>query len=175
MVSCSRENMGCNGGLMDNAFKWIVNNGGIDSERQYPYSAEVEECNRFKLRLHVAQIDGFKDVPPGDEQELEKAVSQQPVSIAIEADTKSFQLYEGGVYDSKDCGNNVDHGVLVVGYGLNTNHTHPKHHKHFWKVKNSWGEEWGEGGFIRMARRVKSEMGQCGITTAPSYPTKAVQ
>lgn len=175
MVSCSRENMGCNGGLMDNAFKWIVNNGGIDSERQYPYSAEVEECNRFKLRLHVAQIDGFKDVPPGDEQELEKAVSQQPVSIAIEADAKSFQLYEGGVYDSKDCGNNVDHGVLVVGYGLNTNHTHPKHHKHFWKVKNSWGEEWGEGGFIRMARRVKSEMGQCGITTAPSYPTKAAQ
>ena len=82
MVSCSKQNMGCNGGLMDYAFRWIVKNGGIDSEFQYPYSAEALACNRWKLQLHVATIDGFKDVPPGDEKELEKAVSQQPVSIA---------------------------------------------------------------------------------------------
>jgi C1A family cysteine protease len=171
LVSCSRANMGCNGGLMDHAFEWIISNGGIDSERQYPYSAMGEECNTYKLQLHVAEIDGFEDVPPGDEDELEKAVSQQPVSIAIEADTRSFQLYDGGVYDSTDCGSNVDHGVLVVGYGINHNQTHPKHHRHFWKVKNSWGETWGENGYIRMARRVSAETGQCGITSAPSYPT----
>lgn len=179
MVSCSKENMGCNGGLMDYAFKWIVKNGGIDSEFQYPYSAEALECNRWKLQLHVATIDGFKDVPPGDELELEKAVSQQPVSIAIEADTKSFQLYDGGVYDSKECGAEVDHGVLVVGYGYddspsNSTHHH-KRHKHFWKVKNSWSENWGENGYIRMARRISAETGQCGITTSPSYPTKKAE
>lgn len=177
MVSCSKQNMGCNGGLMDYAFRWIVKNGGIDSEFQYPYSAEALACNRWKLQLHVATIDGFKDVPPGDEKELEKAVSQQPVSIAIEADTKSFQLYDGGVYDSKECGSQVDHGVLVVGYGFDDTHhnatKHHKRHRHFWKVKNSWGGTWGEGGFIRMARRISDETGQCGITTAPSYPTKS--
>jgi len=177
MVSCSKENMGCNGGLMDNAFKWIVQNGGIDSEFQYPYTGEGLRCNRFKLQMRVASIDGFEDVPPGDEKELEKAVSQQPVSIAIEADTKSFQLYAGGVYDSKECGEEVDHGVLVVGYGFDKTPKdsamhHKKHHKHYWKVKNSWGSEWGESGFIRMARRISSETGQCGITTSPSFPTK---
>jgi|TARA_B100001540_G_scaffold85735_2_gene77323 C1A family cysteine protease len=177
MVSCSKENMGCNGGLMDYAFKWIVKNGGIDSEFQYPYTGEGLRCNRFKLQMRVASIDGFEDVPPGDEKELEKAVAQQPVSIAIEADTKSFQLYAGGVYDSKECGESVDHGVLVVGYGFDKTPKesathHKKHHKHYWKVKNSWGSQWGESGFIRMARRISSETGQCGITTSPSFPTK---
>ena len=79
LVSCSTQNMACNGGLMDNAFKWVQKNGGIDSEFQYPYAAEKLSCNKFKLQLHVATIDGFEDVPPGDEKELEKAVSQQPV------------------------------------------------------------------------------------------------
>ena len=125
---------------MDYAFKWIVKNGGIDSEFQYPYTGEGLRCNRFKLQMRVASIDGFEDVPPGDEKELEKAVSQQPVSIAIEADTKSFQLYAGGVYDSKECGESVDHGVLVVGYGFDKTPKesathHKKHHKHYWKVK----------------------------------------
>ena len=181
LVSCSTQNMACNGGLMDNAFKWVQKNGGIDSEFQYPYAAEKLSCNKFKLQLHVATIDGFEDVPPGDEKELEKAVSQQPVSIAIEADTKAFMLYQGGVFDSKECGSQVDHGVLVVGYGYDdhpnateaTHHHHKNHHRHFWKVKNSWGNQWGEGGFIRMARRISAETGQCGITTAPSFPTKS--
>jgi hypothetical protein len=171
MVSCSRENSGCNGGLMDNAFKWIIENGGIDSERQYPYVALAEECEETKLRLHMATIDGFEDVPAGDEDALEKAVAMQPVSVAIEADHQSFQLYEGGVYDAHDCGADIDHGVLVVGYGIDHNTTHPKHHRHYWKIKNSWGQ-WGENGYIRIARRVKRENGQCGITTAASYPTK---
>ena len=171
MVSCSHENSGCNGGLMDNAFKWIIQNGGLDSEHQYPYVALAEECEDAKLRMHMATIDGFEDVPAGDEDALEKAVAMQPVSVAIEADHQSFQLYEGGVYDAHDCGEDIDHGVLVVGYGIDHNTTHPKHHRHYWKIKNSWGQ-WGENGYIRIARRVKRENGQCGITTAASYPTK---
>ena len=86
----------------------------------------------FARRRRAAQIDGFADVPPRDESALEKAVAMQPVSVAIEADHRSFQLYAGGVFASKDCGTQLDHGVLVAGYGFDAA---ARTHKHFWKIK----------------------------------------
>merc|ERR550537_1598992 len=74
---------------------------------------------------------------------LEAAVAQQPVSIAIEADQSVFQHYTGGVLTSDACGENLDHGVLVVGYGTDNG-------QKYWKVKNSWGSTWGESGYIRL-------------------------
>ena len=97
-----------------------------------------------------------------------KAVSQQPVSVAIEADHQSFQLYAGGVYSAKDCGTELDHGVLLVGYGMDPK---SKKHKHFWKIKNSWGPAWGEDGYIRIAKGGSGDEGQCGVAMQPSYPT----
>ena len=113
LVSCSHDgNMGCNGGLMDNAFAWIVKNRGIDSEEDWPYEAEAQKCGFFAKHFRKAvQIDGFEDVPSEDEASLEKAVAMQPVSVAIEADHKSFQLYAGGVFSSKTCGTSLDHGI----------------------------------------------------------------
>ena len=177
LVSCAREggNQGCNGGLMDNAFEWIVENGGVDSEKQYRYKASFDECKTRKTLLHIASIDGFNDVPSNDESALKKAVSQQPVSVAIEADQRSFQLYAGGVYHAKDCGTQLDHGVLVVGYGIDHNSSNviiPGATKKFWKIKNSWSEQWGEGGYIRIARDVESPSGMCGVAEMASYPEK---
>jgi C1A family cysteine protease len=177
LVSCAREggNQGCNGGLMDNAFEWIVENGGVDSEKQYRYKASFDECKTRKTLLHIASIDGFNDVPSNDESTLKKAVSQQPVSVAIEADQRSFQLYAGGVYHAEDCGTQLDHGVLVVGYGIDHNSSNviiPGATKKFWKIKNSWSEQWGEGGYIRIARDVESPSGMCGVAEMASYPEK---
>jgi C1A family cysteine protease len=177
LVSCAREggNQGCNGGLMDNAFEWIVENGGVDSEKQYRYKASFDECKTRKTLLHIASIDGFNDVPSNDESALKKAVSQQPVSVAIEADQRSFQLYAGGVYHAEDCGTQLDHGVLVVGYGIDHNSSNviiPGATKKFWKIKNSWSEQWGEGGYIRIARDVESPSGMCGVAEMASYPEK---
>ena len=170
LVSCSHEgNNGCNGGLMDNAFKWIVKNRGIDREDDWPYEAEAGKCGFFARRRRAAQIDGFADVPPGDESALEKAVAVQPVSVAIEADHRSFQLYAGGVFASKDCGTQLDHGVLVVGYGFDAA---ARTHKHFWKIKNSWGPKWGEEGYIRIAKGGRGKSGQCGVAMQPVYPKK---
>jgi C1A family cysteine protease len=171
LVSCSKEgNAGCEGGLMENAMKWIVANGGIDSEDDWPYHAEAGKCGWFARRFRKSvKIDGFVDVPPNDEAALEKAVAMQPVSVAIEADHRSFQLYAGGVYASDDCGTDLDHGVLVVGYGFDE---HASGHKHFWKVKNSWGDAWGEDGFIRIAKGGRGKAGQCGVASEPVYPTK---
>jgi hypothetical protein len=155
---------------MDNGFEWIVENRGVDDEEDWGYLAKDRRCNWFKKRrAKAASIDGFKDVPRNDEDALKKAVSQQPVAVAIEADHREFQLYSGGVFDG-ECGTNLDHGVLVVGYGYDGESAG---HKHYWTVKNSWGAKWGEEGYIRIARGGMGPAGQCGVAMQASYPTKS--
>jgi hypothetical protein len=159
--STAEGNQGCNGGLMDYAFEYIIKNGGIDTEADYPYKAEDEKCNTQKAANHVASITGYTDVTHDDETDLLAAAAQQPVSVAIEADQSAFQLYKSGVFDAK-CGTALDHGVLVVGYGTST--------ADYWIVKNSWGATWGDEGYILMERGV-GKTGICGIAMEPSFPT----
>jgi len=168
LVDCDQEyNQGCNGGLMDYAFDFIIENGGIDSEKDYPYKGYDTRCDANKKNAHVVTIDGYEDVPENDEESLKKAVAGQPVSVAIEAGGRDFQLYSGGVFTGK-CGTDLDHGVLAVGYGTEKD-------LDYWIVKNSWGEYWGEKGYLRMQRNLKdsnSGFGLCGINIEPSYATK---
>ena len=132
LVDCdTAHDHGCSGGLMDFAFDFILANGGIDTEADYAYKAEEHKCKIDKEARHVVSIDGHEDVPPGDEAALAAAVSRQPVSVAIEADQRPFQLYVGGVFDAA-CGEALDHGVLAVGYGSEAG-------QDYWIVKNSWG------------------------------------
>jgi len=166
LVDCSGAygNQGCNGGLMDNAFQYIIANGGICTEAAYPYTAQDGTCkNTCKKTVMIA---GFKDVTHNSDVALATAVAQQPVSVAIEADQSSFQFYSGGVLTAA-CGTALDHGVLAVGYGTDTG-------VEYWKVKNSWGASWGEAGYIRLARgdQYNGGAGQCGIYSDPSYPTQ---
>jgi hypothetical protein len=111
-------------------------------------------------------ITGHTDVSENDEDALKDAVAQQPVSVAIEADQSVFQLYESGVLTDSSCGTSLDHGVLVVGYGIDSGSTK------YWKVKNSWGSSWGEDGYIRIERGTGGA-GMCGVASIPSYPTGA--
>jgi C1A family cysteine protease len=163
LVDCSSRfgNQGCNGGLMDDAFKYIISNGGLDTESDYPYTARDGKCDTTKQSKKVASISGYSDVPANNEQQLIAAVTQQPVSVAIEADQSGFQFYKSGVF-SGPCGTSLDHGVLAVGY--NTDGATP-----YWIVKNSWGASWGQQGYIYMAQG-KGAHGLCGINMAASYP-----
>jgi len=154
----------CDGGLMDDAFQYVIDNKGICTEVDYPYKMKDEKCKTGCKR--VATIKSFADVffdelHPGNETGLMAAIQLGPVSIAIEADKPVFQLYAGGVVSSTSCGTNLDHGVLIVGYG-----TDAKTGLDYWIVKNSWSPTWGTKGYVNLVRN-KNE---CGLNSAASYP-----
>uniref|UniRef100_A0A1I8IU52 Cathepsin L n=1 Tax=Macrostomum lignano TaxID=282301 RepID=A0A1I8IU52_9PLAT len=154
-------NQGCNGGLMDNAFMYIRDHG-IELESDYPYQAAESRCQYQRSRV-AANCTGFVDIPQGSEDKLKEAVANVgPVSVAIDASHPSFQHYQSGVYNEPACSSQqLDHGVLVVGYGTLSG-------SDYWLVKNSWSDMWGEKGYIRMSRNKNN---QCGIASTASYPT----
>ncbi|XP_074273358.1 low-temperature-induced cysteine proteinase-like [Silene latifolia] len=165
LIDCDRSyNEGCDGGVMDYAYQFVIKNHGIDTEEDYPYSAKQKACNKNKLDRHVVTIDGYADVPPNNENELLKAVAVQPVSVGICGSERSFQLYSKGIF-SGPCSSNLDHAVLIVGYGSENG-------VDYWIVKNSWGTTWGMSGYIHMARNSGDAKGICGINMMASYPTK---
>jgi hypothetical protein len=162
LVDCSRAygNMGCNGGNVNWAFKYIIANKGITTEANYPYTAKDGTCNKTKAAQIAATISSYKDVAHNNPTALQTAVVQQPISIAVEADQSAWQLYKSGTVTG-NCGTNLDHAVLIVGY--NTSGSTP-----YWIVKNSWGTSWGMSGYIQIA--ITSGDGVCGINMEPSYP-----
>jgi cathepsin L len=171
LVDCDngfRLNHGCNGGLMDSAFEWISSNGGLCTESSYPYVSGVTKmagtCQTSCSKVAGSKIVKYVDVTPNSDSALMSALYQQPVSVAIEADPSSFQLYKSGVFTG-NCGTNLDHGVLVVGYGSDNEND-------YYKIKNSWGTSWGENGYIRIGRgsNYNNGQGQCGVLMMASYP-----
>ena len=159
---------GCNGGLMDNAFSWIQKNGGLCSESDYPYvsgnTQKSSTCQKSCVNVPYSIVDGYMDVPPANYNAMQSVLTQQPISIAIEADQRDFQLYSSGVFTGK-CGTNLDHGVLLVGYGTQQGND-------YYLVKNSWSTSWGEEGYIKLGRgpQYNNGQGQCGLLLEGSFP-----
>jgi len=167
IVDCSGKygNQGCGGGWYGDSWDYIRDAGGIESESAYPYRAYRGWRCKFSKRKAVATDTGTVDVEEGSEEELQKALSEVgPVAVAIDASHSSFQRYSEGVYYEPWCKNSpsdLDHAVLAVGYGNDDG-------QDYWLVKNSWGDYWGDQGFIKM---IRNEDNNCGIATAAAYPS----
>jgi len=163
LVSCSHHGgNGCKGGLPYLAFEWLETNA-LCSEADYPYTSGGGSNGVCKTSCAGrAKVGGLKEVPRADENALMAALNIGPVAVAIEADKSAFQGYRGGVLDNPACGQQLDHAVLLVAYGNDG--------KDYWKIKNSWGPSWGEGGYIRFVRGKN----QCGLASMASYPTGVV-
>ena len=174
IVTNGGSELGCKGGMMDSAFEWIQTNNGICSETSYPYvsgtTTKSGKCQTKCANVAGTDVSKFVDVEPNSDIAMMTVLSERPVSIAIEADQKDFQLYKSGVFTG-DCGATLDHGVLVVGYGTEGTND-------FYKVKNSWGASWGLNGYILLGRGTdpvtgkpyNKGSGQCGILAEASYP-----
>lgn len=147
---------------MDYAFKYIKDNGGIDTEKTYPYEGKDDTC-RYVAKNSGATDKGFVDIPEGNEDKLKQALATiGPVAVAIDASHESFQFYSEGVYFEPECdAQNLDHGVLAVGYGTD------EKGQDYYIVKNSWGSSWGDQGYLKMARNKDNH---CGIASSSSYP-----
>ncbi|XP_031504617.1 cysteine protease XCP1-like isoform X1 [Nymphaea colorata] len=169
LIDCDTTNYGCDGGYMDYAFEWVIQNGGIDTEADYSYTSYLGQdgvCNVTKEDTKVVTIDDYEDVAENETDLLYAAVSQ-PVSVGIDGSAIDFQLYTGGIYDG-DCSDNpddIDHAVLIVGYGSQDD-------EDYWIVKNSWGVSWGIDGYVYMKRNTGLPYGLCAINAMASYPTK---
>jgi len=171
LVDCDHECMtyegeqscdaGCEGGLMPNAFKYVINNNGIGTEQEYPYAGIDQNC--AKNYTDGAQISAWNMVPSNETQMAAYLVNVGPLSIAVDAEL--WQFYFGGVFDFPWCGTTLDHGVLIVGYGTATDWLGQS--VDFWNVKNSWGSDWGQSGYIQVERNEN----ECGVDLFPCTST----
>lgn len=163
------NSLGCNGGDMGTAMEWIHKNGGVCREIDYPYTSGITTktgmCKKNCELVYGTKITESVNVSPNSDIFLMSALLNQPISVAIEADQQIFQLYSSGILTGDVCGDNLDHGVLVVGYGTENG-------VDYYIVKNSWSENWGEKGYIRLERNSKlnNGHGQCGVLMQPVYP-----
>lgn len=180
LIDCDKGapwyDLGCDGGDFEGGVDYIVANGGIDTEEDYPYLAHDDKCIR-KKEGHgpkASALDGFAHVPVQNETAIAQAVSQHPVAVAVCCGDyiDNWHAYTGGIFEIPGvdipggCTDPLDHAVVIVGYGTT------EEGQDYWIIKNSWGLAWGEKGFFKVRRNVGAPLAAFGLATQPGYPIK---
>jgi len=158
LVDCASPD-GCHGQSMENAFEYIKSYG-LGTEQEYPYREAHQTCHSVNP---VASIRGYQMVPQQNEEELLKAVTHQPVSVLLDASGQAFQFYKEGVFAGDQCGTQLNHAVTAIGYDEDADGK-------YWLIRNSWGQTWGEGGYMKILRDTGAPQGLCGINMHATYP-----
>jgi len=167
LVDCAGTkygNWGCNGGLQEYAYDYYESHDAIDRD-SYPYTAKDGHCQYDQLSHTAVDVSKYTNVTPKSAAQTKAAIAQQVLTVSIEADKQVFQLYRQGVFDSSQCGTHLDHAVSVVGYGTEGD-------QEYFILRNSWGESWGENGYMRIANTGDGK-GVCGILEDPLYPASS--
>ncbi|KAI3695923.1 hypothetical protein L1987_78928 [Smallanthus sonchifolius] len=153
---------GCSGGLMTNAYSYLMEAGGIESEETYPYTGKSGEC-KFDPEKIAVKVANFTNIPADEDQMAAYLVNHGPLAVGL--NSVFMQTYIGGVscplISPKKF---VNHGVLIVGYGAEGFSILRLGNKPYWIIKNSWGKRWGEKGYYKLCRG----SGMCGMNTMVS-------
>ncbi len=167
LVDCSTDggNAGCGGGMSYDGYAYYKTHRPM-SEASYPYTAKNGVCNYNASIAYAVNTTGYVSVPQDDIEQMKAAVSQQPVNVSIYASATSFRQYSSGIYNDPLCGNQHNHATNVVGWGVGT-----AEQPEYWIMRNSWGTDWGEQGYMRM--EIVPGDGQCGVQMWAIYPTLA--
>ena len=161
LIDCTQiyGNKGCLGGAIDGALRYAQDHG-VMLERDYPYKGLTREGCMANWGMDTVRIADYVDVPSMNPEQLARAVQKGPVAVAIQGDSMVYMQYAGGIITDESCfeSKEVNHSVLVVGYGQENG-------MEYFLVKNSWGETWGDKGFVKIG--LQTAEGICGIQTAP--------
>ncbi|SBT35082.1 vivapain [Plasmodium ovale wallikeri] len=149
LVDCSQQNNGCNGGFIELSFDDMINLGGLCSDNDYPYVEDIPELCQIDSCTKTYKISSYLEVPQDKFKEALQFLGPISVSVAVSDD---FAFYKEGIFDG-ECGDEPNHAVMVVGYGMeeiyNTQTKRTEKH-YYYIIKNSWGNAWGEKGFIKL-------------------------
>lgn len=164
LIDCSSShgNTGCVGGWAHDAFQYIQDNGGIESDETYPYDGVDNTC-KYNPTNSITTVNGFEMISDGDELKLAEAIATVgPIAVAIDSNHTSFQHYAGGIYYEPECSSELfTHMVLAVGYGTDENGLD------YYIMKNSWNDGWGLNGYIKM---IRNNNNNCGVASRASFP-----
>jgi KDEL-tailed cysteine endopeptidase len=161
--SSSQGGQGCSGGLITSGWKYAIDAGGLCTESAYPYAQKDGKCEA-KLCPHQCRPTSIVNVAANNANATLNAISGQPIAVLVQGSSTAFQMYTSGVISGPACGTMIDHSLAVTGYDSTASTP-------FITAMNSWGEAWGENGFVRIALDPSANggMGTCGIYESPAY------
>merc|ERR1719183_1132511 len=163
LVSCVKLCFGCNGGNFNTVFGNYAKKNAMYAEADWAYTGTNGTCTAPSASPTNFKTSGLIAVTANSETALKTQLATQPVSVAIQADQRVFQMYTSGVFDDSRCGTSLDHAVTLVGYGTEGG-------QDYYLMRNSWGASWGESGYMKMAM-TGDGAGICGVQMDAVAPT----